>query len=89
MSYILQMRMDNVDGMLERVLGVVRYRGHRLMRLTANPTPDGSRMDVTLALDEGKAGAHIRHHLQKLFDLESVAVYSEVPHPSVPRMLAN
>lgn len=80
MSYILQLRLKNIDGVLERVLGIIRYRGHQLLRLMANPSPDGSAMDVTLTLDEGRGGTHLTRHLQKLFDVETVEVYSEVAH---------
>jgi len=78
MSFILQIRMKNMEGVLERVLGVVRYRRHGLLRLMAHPTPDGSHMDVTLKVDKGNNGHHLSRHLEKLFDVETVEVYSEV-----------
>ena len=82
MSFILQIRMKNIDGVLERVLGTIRYRGHQLLRLMAHPSPDGSRMDVTLKVDAGRGGTHLTRHLQKLFDVEAVECYSEVAHAS-------
>lgn len=82
MNFILQLRLKNIDGVLERVLGVVRYRNYQITKMMANPTPDGSRMDVTLTVNSDTRGGHIARHLQKLWDVESLQIYGELPQAS-------
>ncbi len=78
MNFILQLRLKNIDGVLERVLGVVRYRGYQVLKLMANPSPDGARMDVTLKVGSKSKNNHLTRHLQKLLDVEALEVYGEM-----------
>ena len=78
MNLIFQLRLNNIDGVLERVLGVIRYRNFQVLRMMAAPTPDGSRMDVTLKVGGLRKTGHLARHLEKLLDVETLEVYSEM-----------
>ena len=78
MSLVLQVKLKNMEGVLERVLGVVRYRGYHLLRLMAHPTPDGSGMDLTLKVNHPSGSVHLPYYLTKLFDVEAVETYREL-----------
>jgi len=78
MNFILQLKLRNIDGVLERVLGVVRYRGYQILKLMANPSPDGKRMEVTLKVGSKSKSNHLPHHLKKLLDVEALEIYGEM-----------
>lgn len=77
MNYIFQLRCRNIDGVLERVLGVARLRGCPVQNMVANPTPDGQGLDVTLKVHGGQA-SRLDRHLANLYDVQGLEVYGEL-----------
>ena len=78
MSYELHMKLRNMDGALERVLGVVRYRGFSLMGLQAEPERDGARLDVSMTVTGEKRATNLPKQIGKLFDVEMVEMINQV-----------
>ncbi len=78
MRYVLHVKATNQTAILERILGVVRFRGYQLRSLTATPTRDQSKMDVTLQVEHQRVRGNLSRQLSRLFDVEAVEMYSEV-----------
>ena len=78
MRYVLHVKAANQTAILERILGVVRFRGYYLRSLTATPTRDQSKLDVTLQVEHERVKGNLSLQLARLFDVEAVEMYSEV-----------
>lgn len=79
MSYVLNLKLRNMEGALERVLGVVRFRGFALNNMMAHSNGDGSRLDVSLTVTGARNGSTLSRQMQRLFDVEHVEVISNIP----------
>ena len=77
MSMVLQLSMKNMEGALERLLGVVRYRGFQVMGMNAQTNREGSHLDVRLTVS-GTKSSNLCKQIAKLFDVENVSVFSDV-----------
>ncbi|MCB1041921.1 MAG: acetolactate synthase 2 small subunit [Acidobacteria bacterium] len=66
MTYTLQLQAHNAHGILERILGVIRYRGFEIMGLVAHL--QGLQLAITLELSG--QNQHLIHHLRKLIDVQ-------------------
>ena len=78
MSFILQLKTRNIDGVLERLLAVVRYRGYSIHGMMAHPSVDGSRLDITLKLQSTSPSHNLSRQIGKLYDVEHVEMYGEI-----------
>ncbi len=78
MSYVLNLKVRNMEGALERILGVVRYRGFALMGLMATQDREGSRLEVSMTVDGEQRVSNLPKQIAKLFDVETVEMIHQV-----------
>ena len=77
MNLVLHLKVKNMNGVLERILGQIRYRGHKLLSIMAHPTREGG-LEVTLNVESSGKGGNLSRHMQKLIDVESVEMYGQI-----------
>ena len=78
MSLMLHMQIKNAEGALERILGVIRFRGYQLQSIMATPSREENRLEVDLTLGGGHRSPNLVNQLAKVFDVVSVEIYSAV-----------
>ena len=87
MMYDISIKVRMAEGILERVLGVVRYRGYQLRHMNASPMASGRFYAISMNVVHPKSQCHLVRHLEKLWDVESVEWSSveTLPRPSARR----
>ncbi|CAM2068675.1 acetolactate synthase 2 small subunit [Sulfidibacter corallicola] len=82
MRFFLQLSLRNMEGGLERVLGVVRFRGFRVVEMSAYSNPNGEDLAVTLKVESQRDGENLKKQLDKLFDVRQVEMFTTTPVPT-------
>lgn len=81
MTFILEMRMTNSEGVLERILGRLRQRNINFSSFTASCSYDQSAIDATITIDSPKSSESILKQLSKLYDVQQMKVQFEPKAP--------
>lgn len=69
-TFTLQVRLRRAEGALVRLLGLVGRRGFEAERVTARPSEDGARLDVTLQIRGTRPVEILARQLARLHDVE-------------------
>ena len=76
MKFYMQISARQGEGVLERLLGVVRFRGFQLLEMTAHTPPVGSGYAVTLKVAGERTGENLKRQLEKLVDVQMVDMFT-------------
>ena len=76
MSLTFTLTASNSLGAMERILGVIRYRGYQIRNLTAQATHD-NRLDIELCVEGASDSPHLLRHLANLIDVTGSVMESE------------
>ncbi len=85
MKFILEMRMANSEGVLERILGRLRQRNISFSSFAASCSYDQAAINATITIDSTKSSESVLKQLGKLYDVQQMKVYFE----PTARVLAN
>lgn len=77
MNLFLQLQVNKAEGVLERILRVVRFRGFCINQFAAQTSLDDRHMNLTLRLFSNSSGQNLQRQLEKLFEVHSVEVFLE------------
>lgn len=77
MKFTVQIRMNNAEGALERVIGRLRQRTFSICSLFANRASDPAFMDVEITIEGTRQAEPILKQLAKLYDVKQVRVQTE------------
>ena len=78
MKSVLELRLANAEGVLERVLGKLRQRGFELCSMNVERSADSSTLTVHVTVESPRPIDGGCRQLAKLFDVQSVKLhYSE------------
>lgn len=72
MMFDISVKARMAEGILERVLGVVRYRGYQLRHMNASPVSNGRFYSISMNVVHPTEQCHLVRHLEKLWDVETV-----------------
>lgn len=73
-QFTLQLRMKQSEGVLVRLLGVIRKRRYEILSLTAIPSEDGSSFDIQATIAADRAASVLVRQIEKLVDVSRVEV---------------
>ncbi len=76
MKFYMQISARQAEGILERLLGVIRFRGFNLLEMTAHTPPVGSGYAVTLKVTGQRNGENLKRQLEKLADVQTVDMFT-------------
>lgn len=65
------------EGILERILRVIRHRGFSMQSLEASPDHSGEKLMIRILAQGTRSQEHLKWQLAKLIHVESVELYSE------------
>jgi acetolactate synthase small subunit len=78
MKSVLEMRLTNSEGVLERVLGRLRQRGFDLCSMNVERSMDTAILMIRITVESSRSIENICRQLEKLIDVQSVKLqYSE------------
>jgi acetolactate synthase regulatory subunit len=78
MKSALELRLNNIEGVIERVLGTLRQRGFELCSMQMERSNDAATLKVSVTVDSHRPIEGACRQLAKLFDVQSVILqYSE------------
>jgi acetolactate synthase regulatory subunit len=78
MKSALELRLNNIEGVIERVLGTLRSRGFELCSMQMERSNDGATLKVNVTVESPRSIEGVCRQLAKLFDVQSVTLqYSE------------
>jgi acetolactate synthase II small subunit len=72
MKSVLELRLNNCEGVLERVLGCLRQRGFQLCSMQMERSSDAAKLTVDVTVESHRPIEGVCRHLAKLFDVQSV-----------------
>ncbi|MCB1051649.1 MAG: ACT domain-containing protein [Acidobacteria bacterium] len=72
MNALCSLTLNNLEGALERVLGVIRFRGFRVVGMHASSMRGDSALQIQLELAGTRSVTHLTKHLAKLYEVLSV-----------------
>ena len=78
MNVMVQMKLRNSDGVLERILGKMRFRGVQVSKLLVDASDDGHHLNVTCKLVASPRLHQLNKQLRQMFDVQQIEVYSEL-----------
>jgi len=76
MQFFMQMQTRKTESILERILGVVRFRGFGLMEMNAHTPPGEAHLVVTLKVTGRRRGDNLKRQLEKLLDVHRVDMFT-------------
>lgn len=76
MQFFMQMEASKTSCVMERVLGVVRFRGFHLMEVNAHTPPGADSLRITLKVTGERGGDNLRRQLEKLQDVDWVELFT-------------
>lgn len=76
MQFFMQMEAKKSSCVMERVLGVVRFRGFHLMEMNAHTPPGEEHLRITLKVTGDRGGDNLRRQLEKLMDVCWVDIFT-------------
>ncbi|MBI3664255.1 MAG: ACT domain-containing protein [Acidobacteria bacterium] len=74
MRALLQLEVRNSEGALDRIFGVLRRRGYRIVRLAADRFEEDACFDCVMVLESERPVSALSGQLRKLFDVRSLHV---------------
>jgi acetolactate synthase regulatory subunit len=74
MKFTVQIRINNAEGALERVLGRLRQRTFSICTMFASRAADPNFMDIEMTIEGTRATEPILRQLAKLYDVQQVKV---------------
>jgi acetolactate synthase regulatory subunit len=77
MQCALDIRLDNCEGAVERVLGRLRQRGFSLCTMNVDRSSDSSTYLVHLTIESLRPMEQAVKQLDKLFEVQSVKLYNQ------------
>jgi acetolactate synthase regulatory subunit len=78
MKSVLEIRLDNREGALERVLGCLRQRGFEICSMEMQRSSDKSSLVIQCTVESARPIDGVRRQLEKQYDIHTVKVqYSE------------
>jgi acetolactate synthase regulatory subunit len=78
MKSVLELRLNNSEGVLERVLGCLRQRGFELCSMQMQRNSDGSSLTIQCTVESLRPIENGCRHLAKLYDVQSIKLqYTE------------
>jgi len=78
MNVMVQMKLRNSDGVLERVLGKMRFRGVHISKLMVDASPDGAHLELTCKVLASPRLGQLNKQLAQMFDVQQLEVYGEL-----------
>lgn len=81
MIFYLQLNVSNRLGSLERVLGVIRFRGFDLVDMSVHGSPATPSFFVGVKVQGSRAGENLRRQLEKLEDVFLVELFTVTADP--------
>ncbi len=75
MKFTLDIRMENTEGVLERVLGKLRQRGYRVRAMICQCSQDELTIDAKVTVESSRSVELAARHLSKLYDVLYVDVH--------------
>lgn len=78
MNVMVQMKLRNHEGALERVLGKIRFRGVQLSKLMVDVDEQGHFLDVTCKMVASPKQRQLNKQLCQMVDVFDVRVYGEL-----------
>jgi len=78
MSVMVQMKLRNNEGVLERILGKVRFRGVRVAKLMVDTSADGDHLEVTCKLATSPRLNQLQKQLLQMVEVQQLQVYREL-----------
>ncbi len=83
MQYVLEIRVNNTEGIVERILGRLRQRGFSMCGMTVERSVDCSTLSVQVVTEGLRSIEHAAKQLDKLIDVQSVNLRSKQLEESV------
>jgi len=77
MKFTLEIRLQNTEGALERILGRLRQRSFTLCGIVATINSEHGSIDARITVEGTRATEPIIRQIGKLYDVELVKVYAE------------
>jgi acetolactate synthase II small subunit len=77
MKSVLELRLNNAEGVLERVLGCLRQRGFELCSFTMERSSDATHLTVRCEVESHRPIEIGCRQLAKLYDVQSIKVHAE------------
>jgi acetolactate synthase regulatory subunit len=77
MKFTLEIRLQNSEGALERILGRLRQRSFSLCGIVATINSEEGSIDARITVEGTRAAEPIIRQIGKLYDVELVKVYAE------------
>lgn len=74
MKYNIEITTGNVEGILERILGVIRQRGFSLCAVSAVESADQEQMIARITLKSERPVEYAVKQIRKLYDVSAVTV---------------
>lgn len=78
----LNLLLADREGAVVRILGLVERRGFRFSEISTRPTPQGTRLSLTLACDDRPADVLLRQVARLQDVLEAALEVQRQPHAS-------
>jgi acetolactate synthase regulatory subunit len=75
MSAIVQARVRDAEGVLVRMLGLLRRRGYQVVRLTANRASDEPFFDVVIVVEGDRSPEQLVRQIAKLSEVERAHLF--------------
>ena len=69
MKFTLDIRMENTEGVLERVLGKLRQRGYRVQAMNSACSIDDKTVDARMIIESSRPADLAARHIAKLYDV--------------------
>lgn len=76
MQFFMQMQMHKTESVLERILGVLRFRGFGLLEMNAHTPPGERHLVVTMKIHGERRGDNLKRQLEKLLDVHKVDMFT-------------
>lgn len=72
MKSALELRLNNIEGVIERVLGTLRMRGFELCSMQMEKSNDNASLKLNVTVESHRPIEGVCRQLAKLFDVQSV-----------------
>jgi acetolactate synthase regulatory subunit len=73
-KYNIEIATNNVEGILERILGCIRQRGFSLCAVSAIESADQQQMLARLTLKSERSIEYVVKQIRKLYDVTTVSI---------------
>jgi acetolactate synthase regulatory subunit len=77
MQSTLDIRINNTEGAIERILCRLRQRGYSVCSMNVNRSPDNSTFVVQATIESTRPMEQAAKQLTKLFDVQSVKLHAQ------------